>query len=298
MDKLKLTFQNMLLSRKLYNIHSSFNFNKFNLLNKMLTNPINGLFSQKLLKAFLKLSLCCIVFTFGFHQVNCNQIFNKYPQCAAQPVIRSKMIELNNLEKRASVLQFNANEPIEDRYSAYELKHFQGYFLAVLDGHGGADVAEYANERLYRYFDEIYKETKEKNKKLLEDEIVVNSLLKTFEKVEKEYYQIALEKFRAGNYRAGRVGSCVLITLVSKNKIYSAQLGDSKAKLFRKNNQNTELYDVVKLSTTHNAEKKREKEFLVNKFPKESDIVVCKRADGTVCYVKGRLQPTRVIFHI
>ncbi len=244
--------------------------------------------------AILKFSLCCVLFTFSLNTINCNQKFTKYAYCAANTGNRTKTIELNNLEKRAGIIQYNANEPIEDRYSAYELKHFPGYFMAVLDGHGGAEVAEYANERLYRYFDEIYKEMRQKNKKLTEDEVVVNSLLKTFERVEKEYYQIALEKFKGGNNRAGRVGSCVLVTLVSKNKIYTAQLGDSKAKLFRKNIQNPDLYDIIKLSTTHNSEKKKEKEYLVNKFSTESDIVVCKRPDNTVCYVKGRLQPTRV----
>jgi len=291
MEKLKFSLQNSFLYQKSFTSNfKTLNINTRDLFNKML----NITKHRVLFKAILKFSLCCVVFSFGLNTIKCNQKFSKYAQCAANLGNRTKTIELNNLENRASVIQFNANEPIEDRYSAYELKNFPGYFLAVLDGHGGSDVAEYANERLYRYFDEIYKEMKLKNKKLSEDEVVVNSLLKTFERVEKEYYQIALEKFKTGNYRAGRVGSCVLVTLVSKNKIYTAQLGDSKAKLFRKNSQNPELYDIVKLSTTHNSEKKKEQEYLVNKFSNESDIVVCKRPDNTVCYVKGRLQPTRV----
>ena len=75
------------------------------------------------------------------------------------------------------------------------------------------------------------------------------------------------------------------------NKIYTAQLGDSKAKLFRKNKENQ--YDVVKLTTTHNAEKKHQQAELYKQFS-DKDIVVCKRPNSTVCYVKGRLQPTRV----
>ena len=300
MNKLRNTFNNILLTTKL-NYLRSLNLNSYMILKDMVLKK-NGKFSNFFLKGLTQLGLCCILLAYGMKSYDCENTFTKFAQCAANAAtnqrIQEKTIELNNLEKRASILAFNANEPIEDRHSAYELKNFPGYFLAVLDGHGGAEVADYANERLYRYFDEIYKETKEKNKKLSEDEVVVNSILKAFERIEKEYYQIALEKFKGGNFRAGRVGSCVLMALVTKNKIYTAQLGDSKAKLFRKNSKDPNVLDWVKLSITYNAEKKKEQEYLTSKFSGEKDIVICKRADNTVCYVKGRLQPTRVKFYI
>ena len=300
MNKLKNTFQNILLTTK-FNYLRSLNLNS-NMILKSMVLTQKGNFPKIFLKGLTKLSLCCILLAYAMNAFECENKFTKYAQCTANPAtnrrIQEKTIELNNLEKRASILAFNANEPIEDRHSAYELRNFPGYFLAVLDGHGGAEVADYANERLYRYFDEIYKETKEKNKKLSEDEVVVNSILKAFERIEKEYYQIALEKFKGGDYRAGRVGSCVLMALVTKNKIYTAQLGDSKAKLFRKNCKDPNVFDWVKLSITYNAEKKKEQEYLASKFSGEKDIVICKRADNTVCYVKGRLQPTRVKFKI
>jgi hypothetical protein len=298
MNKLKNNFQNILLTTQ-FNYLRSLNLNSYMILKNMVLIQ-KGNFSKKFLKGLTKFSLCFILLTYGANAFECKNKFTKYAQCSANPAtkprIHEKTIELNNLEKRASILAFNANEPIEDRHSAYELRNFPGYFLAVLDGHGGAEVADYANERLYRYFDEIYKDTKEKNKKLSEDEVVVNSILKAFERIEKEYYQIALEKFKGGNYRAGRVGSCVLMALVTKNKIYTAQLGDSKAKLFRKNSKDPNVFEWVKLSITYNAEKKKEQEYLASKFSGEKDIVICKRADNTVCYVKGRLQPTRVKF--
>jgi hypothetical protein len=36
---------------------------------------------------------------------------------------KGKNIELNNLQNRVGIFQDNANEPIEDRYAAYELKN-------------------------------------------------------------------------------------------------------------------------------------------------------------------------------
>lgn len=200
-------------------------------------------------------------------------------------------LELDNLEKRAAAVQHNANNPIEDRYSAVELKNFPGYFISVLDGHGGFQCAEFANQRLFNYFDNTYMNLKETKKNLSEDELVINALLKTFEQVEKEFYDISINLYRRGEGKQATVGSCVTISVISMNKIYTAQLGDSKAKLFRKNKENQ--YDVIKLTTTHNAEKKHQQAELYKQFS-DKDIVVCKRPNNTVCYVKGRLQPTRV----
>jgi hypothetical protein len=207
----------------------------------------------------------------------------------------SEGLELNNLEKRVAAVQHNANNPIEDRYAAVELQNFPGYFISVLDGHGGFQCAEYANQRLMKYFDNMYKDLKEANPNLTEYELVVNSLLKTFAIVEKEFYDISIDLYRKGEGKMATVGSCVLISIISKDKIYTAQLGDSKAKLYRKN-KNGEL-ERVKLTVTHNAEKKHQQELLRNEF-KDKDIVVCKRPNNTVCYVKGRLQPTRVRIYI
>jgi pyruvate dehydrogenase phosphatase len=73
--------------------------------------------------------------------------------------------------------------------------------------------------------------------------------------------------------------------------MYVANLGDCKARLFTKEDDH---YNIVKLTESHNAEKPKEMEILKNQFPDEEDIVVCKKPDNKVCYVKGRLQPTRV----
>ena len=83
--------------------------------------------------------------------------------------------------------------------------------------------------------------------------------------------------------------------MVHDNLLYVANLGDCKAKLFRKqerlNNSDEleETYIPIKLSITFNASKLYEQQRLREKF-KDPDIVVDK---GVACYVKGRLQPTR-----
>jgi len=90
-----------------------------------------------------------------------------------------------NFEDKVKAIQYNANEPCEDRYIALRLKNLNGDFLAVFDGHGGESVSQFASEKMAKYFDTIYLELKNKNVKneKSEEEIVKQSLLDTFHKI-------------------------------------------------------------------------------------------------------------------
>ncbi len=101
--------------------------------------------------------------------------------------------------------------------------------------------------------------------------------------------------------------------IIHNNLLITANLGDCKAVLYRKqrnlkddcleeypnytkeihvNNiykKKTSLYFPIKLSTTHNARKHSEQYRLRNKF-KDNDIII---DTNFACYVKGRLQPTK-----
>ena len=78
--------------------------------------------------------------------------------------------------------------------------------------------------------------------------------------------------------------------MATKEKLYIAQLGDSKAKLYKK------IEDRIisqKLTKTYNAAKYHQQLHLFKTFT-DLDVVICKKDLNKVCYVKGRLQPTRV----
>lgn len=198
-------------------------------------------------------------------------------------------IELNNLFNKVGIIQNDANSPIEDRYIALELSHFPGYFLSVLDGHGGHQTAEFASKNLGRYFDNSYKDLSLNNTGLSSDAIITQALLSAFERVEKEYFNQVLE-----NKDLIHTGSCALVVLVMNNKIYTAQLGDAKARLYRKKESGIDAkYQIIKLTNTHNSGKLDEQVKLLEEFPMDKDIFVCSRSNNDICYVKGRLQPTR-----
>ena len=102
------------------------------------------------------------------------------------------------------------------------------------------------------------------------------------ERAKKLYYK--------GEGKQACCGSCALVIIATDNKLYVAQLGDSKAKLYKKIDNRI---ISKKLTTTYNCEKPHQQVYLFKTFV-DLDIVHCKRDLSKVCYVKGRLQPTRV----
>lgn len=151
----------------------------------------NKLTRQNIIKG-LALNLTIILLYSYYHSNS-----NKTLKCANEKILKNdytekdakteQRIKLNDLQNLTSIVQYNANDPLEDRYVAVELKNFNGYFLSVLDGHGGYQIAEFAKQRLASYFDEIYLNNKNStnNKNQSEDSIVLESLNQTFLKIVK-----------------------------------------------------------------------------------------------------------------
>lgn len=84
-----------------------------------------------------------------------------------------------DISKRGKTIQYNANDPIEDRVVKGNFKELKGYVAAVLDGHGGYQNAEFISKFLIQTIEEsileeipnkesaemIDSETKEKHSK-------------------------------------------------------------------------------------------------------------------------------------
>jgi serine/threonine protein phosphatase PrpC len=86
------------------------------------------------------------------------------------------------------------------------------------------------------------------------------------------------------------VGSCALIAVKIKDKLFVANCGDSKAVILREADN---TFTAIDASKTFNANKDYEQKRLYKLFPKEKDIVVCRSEKA--CYVKNALMPTRAI---
>lgn len=96
-------------------------------------------------------------------------------------ILRDEELIKNRLKNRVCEAVVSANSPREDRSNAIQLKNFDGYFLTVLDGHGGDEVAEYASKRLHEKFDTKYIALEDSD--LNEQERVKKAIEYTFEEI-------------------------------------------------------------------------------------------------------------------
>ncbi len=207
-------------------------------------------------------------------------------------------------------LQLSGNSPIEDKLTISEINlSSKSYFLSILDGHGGYELSDYANKIFLNYFNESYHSYPEY---MVDEKKITLSLQNTFRRIEKEFLTIVLNQTSKGNKRYSYIGTCVLIGIINNNKLYIANLGDSKARLISINERiniynsnsnrhvNRNYYSIKKLSKVFNARKQYEQIELTNKWPSEVDIFICHRNNPKACYVKGTLQPTRTLgdFHL
>jgi pyruvate dehydrogenase phosphatase len=161
--------------------------------------------------------------------------------------------------------------------------------MGVFDGHGGWVLSQYINALLYPYFIEEY--NSKSNIIINEEEKIIYSLKQSLFRIEEEFKLISFLKYKEGNKKYKNYGTCALISIIIDNKLYTATLGDSKARLFTKEeNSGLKKYKYQKVSKVFNCRKKEEQKKLKEKWPNDIDIIKCKREK--ICYVKGRLQPT------
>ena len=210
----------------------------------------------------------------------------------------SQMNIIDNYNDLAFGAQLGANSPCEDAFFIQNitLLNYEGIFLSVFDGHGGDKLSKYANLLLYPYFLESFNLNKfEPN---LNRRIIL-SLKQAYERIEHEFLKIAFNERLNHNYLYSQVGACAISAIIINKKIFVANLGDSKARLFYisnkriKNKNDVEEIKVKKLSKVFNIRKKSEQIAYRAKFPKDKDIIQCY--DPKACYVKGALQPTRTL---
>lgn len=210
----------------------------------------------------------------------------------------SQMNIIDDYNDLAFGAQLGANSPCEDAFFIQNitLLNYEGIFLSVFDGHGGDKLSKYANLLLYPYFLESFNLNKfEPN---LNRRIIL-SLKQAYERIEHEFLKIAFNERLNHNYLYSQVGACAISAIIINKKIFVANLGDSKARLFYisnkriKNKNDVEEIKVKKLSKVFNIRKKSEQIAYRAKFPKDKDIIQCY--DSKACYVKGALQPTRTL---
>ena len=208
----------------------------------------------------------------------------------------SQLTIIDDYKDFAFGAQLGSNNPCEDSFfiQNISLLNTSGIFFSIFDGHGGDKLSQYANLLLYPYFLEAFNT----NKFIINfNERIIISLKQAYNRIEQEFLKIAFNEKLKNNFEFSRVGACALTVIIINKKIFVANLGDSKARLFylshkyiKKKNETEEL-KVKKISKVFNIRKKEEQIKYKQKFPKDKDIIRCYNEKS--CYVKGQLQPTR-----
>ncbi len=190
---------------------------------------------------------------------------------------------------------YPANDPVEDRHVFTDLSGVggcEGLVAAVFDGHGGWQASEFAKARIAGSLGNALldlgslPETEGYDPK-------VSALVNTFQCLDREFLYHIRDSFSLGFGSVATTGTCALVALIEKERLYVANAGDCRAVLARTSNDESGTLESVALSRDHNAREELEKKMLSTLHPFEGDVVKCKRPNA--CYVKGKLQPTRTL---
>lgn len=218
---------------------------------------------------------------------------------------------------RMAILQVNANPVLEDRAVIQELHTVANgtlLFGAVIDGHGGWQVAEYVQRKLPGYVERSINEacsSKDPETPLNCTEIG-EAIRSAFVQLDNDMMSRVQGTVEMGLSRTAKVGACCAAVVVTPEAVITANSGDCRVIFATPSNS------VESLTSSHSANEPSERKRLQEEHPDEPDIVVCKKSfhvpnspqrwieypvqwlgllghaiEQSSCYVKGRLQPTR-----
>ncbi|XP_021862511.1 probable protein phosphatase 2C 42 [Spinacia oleracea] len=179
-----------------------------------------------------------------------------------------------------SMAVVQANQVLEDQ-SQIECGPF-GTFVGIYDGHGGPETARFVCDHLFRHLQANSVET---------DGVVTEETIKRAFRATEEGFLDQVSQLWSTRPQIATVGSCCLVGVVSRQTLFVANLGDSRAVLGRKN-ANNGGFDAVQLTSEHNANEEAVRRELRNLHPDDPQIVMLKHG---VWRVKGIIQVSRSI---
>ena len=146
----------------------------------------------------------------------------------------------NNNIKYSSI-SYNANTPCEDTFSIVKNKNPNVPFqtaCAVFDGHGGRQVAKYAEHHLLNHFKnsllrEVDNNNSNDNNNNDDDDnnrMIEKTILNTFKQIENDLRIKLRPVFELGFGSVGRVGACACVAILNyDNTLTIANAGDCRA---------------------------------------------------------------------
>lgn len=191
-------------------------------------------------------------------------------------------------------MQYPANSPIEDKISNYTFTNKKGFACILLDGHAGWQLSDWASKNMHLFLDEELELLIQQNGKdaLKNEDLVKSAINKSFDRVENYILDLARKGYDLGFGKLARVGSCCLCSVVLDNKLYVANIGDSRGMLIS-TDANNSGFKFEELNSMQNANSEEIQKELREKFPGEDDLICQRDKEVQSFHIKNRLQPSR-----
>ncbi|KAF5750663.1 protein phosphatase 2C 68 [Tripterygium wilfordii] len=177
-----------------------------------------------------------------------------------------------------SIAVVQANEIIED-HSQVETGP-NASFVGVYDGHGGPEASRFISDNLFRHLMRLAGEKGTINEDLLRN---------AFAATEDGFLTLVRRTYEIKPLMAS-IGSCCLVGVILRGKLYVANLGDSRAVIGYLGRSNKIVAE--QLTRDHNASMEEVRQELRSLHPDDSHIVVMKNG---VWRIKGIIQVSRSI---
>ncbi|KAJ6302563.1 hypothetical protein OIU77_016623 [Salix suchowensis] len=180
-----------------------------------------------------------------------------------------------------SIAVVQANSNLEDQSQVFTSP--SATYIGVYDGHGGPEASRFVNKHLFHFMHKFSKE---------HGGLSADVIKKAFNATEEEFCHLVKRSLPLKPQIAS-VGSCCLVGAISNDVLYVANLGDSRAVLGRRVDEDKKKTVVAeRLSTDHNVADEEVRKEVEALHPDDSHIVVYTRG---VWRIKGIIQVSRSI---
>ncbi|XP_058080661.1 probable protein phosphatase 2C 78 [Magnolia sinica] len=181
-----------------------------------------------------------------------------------------------------SIAVVQANSSLEDQSQVFTSP--VATYIGIYDGHGGPEASRFINGHLFPYLHKFVSE---------QGGLSVDVIKKAFDATEEEFLHLVKRSWPT-RPQIALVGSCCLVGAITKDVLYVANLGDSRAVLGRQAMDGGHSQHVVaeRLSRDHNVAEEDVRKELEELHPDDAHIVVHTRG---VWRIKGIIQVSRSI---
>lgn len=174
--------------------------------------------------------------------------------------------------ERFATRQINANPCLEDRVIIAQIHTpSNGVILcaAVIDGHGGWQVAEYVQRHLPHFIKESLDSaiSKKPEKTVLSNQEIGQATYEAFVQLDNALLNKIKGSVELGLTKGVQIGACCACVLVTSDAIITANAGDCRVVMSKASGQSQWL------TSLHNASEPSEQKELRRKHPDESNIL-------------------------